>query len=211
MSRSTPPFQLAVRARMFPTLLTARFGMRVHIEPRPTDVYELVADSGGVHMAEVTAVDEVDKVIPADPSQQPPSADQTFEGIGGRVRSMTTARGQVVITEQSMYERLRTDRGTEEIDATRMTMRQLAAILSHTVDRPVVDGTELTGLYTFRIELPTPNVAIASVLVPLAPSSEPSVVSPFNAVEALGLRLQRRRLPVDTIVVDHMERTPTEN
>ena len=27
----------------------------------------------------------------------------------------------------------------------------------------------------------------------------------------LGLRLQRSRVPVDTIVIDHLEKSPTEN
>jgi uncharacterized protein (TIGR03435 family) len=36
-------------------------------------------------------------------------------------------------------------------------------------------------------------------------------VSVFKAVEGLGLKLQERRAPVDVIVVDKIERTPTEN
>ena len=75
----------------------------------------------------------------------------------------------------------------------------------------MVDGPRLTGLYKLRLELPPANFAIASVLIPITPTNEPNVVSPFNAVEKLGLKLERRRLPVDTIVVDHIERTPTEN
>lgn len=196
---------------MLKTLLIARFGMRVHTEPRPTDVYELVVGSGGAQMEEVPPVDEVDKVFPTDPSGKPPSLDRTSEGIEGRMRSINTARGLITITEQSMYERIRTDRGTEEIDATRITMGQLAAILSFTLDRPVVDGTRLTGLYKLRIELPPATFAIASVVVPIAPTNEPNVVSPLRAVEKLGLKLERRRLPVDTIVVDQIARAPTEN
>jgi uncharacterized protein (TIGR03435 family) len=196
---------------MMKTLLITRFGMHVHTEPRPTEVYELVVGSGGARMEKVPAVDEVDKVFPADPSRKPPSLDLTIEGIEGRTRSITTDRGQVVITEQSMYERIRTNRGTEEIDATRITMAQLATMLSFTVDRPVVDGTRLTGLYKLRIELPPPTFAIASVLIPIPPTNEPNVVSPFKAVEKLGLKLEARRLPVDTIVVDQIERTPTDN
>jgi len=201
----------ALVPEMMKTLLITRFGMRVHTEPRPTDVYELVVGSGGVRMEKVPAADEVDKVFPADSSRKPPSLDQTIEGIEGRTRSITTDRGQIVITEESMYERIRTGRGTEEIDATRITMGQLAAMLSFTVDRPVVDGTRLTGLYKLRIELPPPTFGIASVFVPITPTNEPNVVSPFSAVEKLGLKLERRRLPVDTIVVDHIERTPTVN
>jgi uncharacterized protein (TIGR03435 family) len=33
----------------------------------------------------------------------------------------------------------------------------------------------------------------------------------FKAVQKLGLNLQQTKAPIDTIVVDHMEKTPTEN
>jgi uncharacterized protein (TIGR03435 family) len=35
--------------------------------------------------------------------------------------------------------------------------------------------------------------------------------STFKAVEGLGLKLERRRGPVDVFVVDSMRRTPAEN
>jgi len=33
----------------------------------------------------------------------------------------------------------------------------------------------------------------------------------FQAVQQLGLKLQARKAPFDTIVLDHLEKTPTEN
>ena len=196
---------------MLTTLLRTRFGLRFHTEGRLTDAYELVVGSGGSRMQEVAAVDEVDKLFATDPSEKTAPLDQTRDGISGRMRSRVTDRGVTLITERSMYERTLTDRGTEEINATRLTMAELADLLTLVVDRPVVDGTRLTGLYRFRIELPPANFAIRSVFSTVTPASEPSGVSPFKAVEALGLKLEPRRLPVDTIVVDHIERTPTEN
>jgi hypothetical protein len=156
-------------------------------------------------------VDDIDKVFPADSSRKLPQVDRTIDTLDGRIRTMTSAGGgQVIITERSMYERIRTGRGTEEIDATRISMTQLATLLSFTVDRPVVDRTMLTGLYRLRIELPPPTFLIPSVFSE-APPTEPSVVSPFSAVEKLGLRLERRRAMLDTLVVDHIDRVPTDN
>jgi uncharacterized protein (TIGR03435 family) len=33
----------------------------------------------------------------------------------------------------------------------------------------------------------------------------------FQAVKALGLELQPRKAPVETIIVDHLKKTPTAN
>ena len=43
------------------------------------------------------------------------------------------------------------------------------------------------------------------------PTNEPTGVSVQSAVERLGLRLQTRRMPVDTIVIDRIERVPSDN
>lgn len=195
---------------MLKALLNTRFGLRTHVEPRLTDVYELVVNSGGITVQEVSVVDEIDKVFPPDPSAKPPVLDRTTESLGGRMRSIFTGRGLIIITERSMYERIRTERGTDEIDATRVTMADLAAMLSFTVDRPVVDRTGLTGSYRFRIELPSPNFRIPN-LFGVPATTEPDVVSPFKAVEKLGLRLEPRRALLDTVVVDAINRVPTEN
>jgi uncharacterized protein (TIGR03435 family) len=203
---------------MMRTLLFSRFSLRVHTEPRPTDVYELVVGGGGVRIQEVQAVNELDKKFPAEPSRKAPLLDQTSDGPEGGLRSIFTDRGLIIITDRSMYETMRTNRGTYQINAARMTMGQLAPYLAATVDRPVVDGTKLTGLYKFQIDLPPPTFApglLASLGVSTTPDgtpiNDPSGISAFKAVEELGLKLEPRRIPLDTIVVDKIERAPTEN
>jgi uncharacterized protein (TIGR03435 family) len=46
-----------------------------------------------------------------------------------------------------------------------------------------------------------------------APSaSDPSgIVTIFQAIEKLGLKLERQKRPMPVIVIDRLERTPTEN
>jgi uncharacterized protein (TIGR03435 family) len=202
---------------MLKTLLITRFGLRAHIEPRPTDVYELVVGNGrGVLMQEVQAVNELDKEFPSDPSRKPPVFDKAVDSVEGRFRSIVTEKSLKIVTDRSMYEQIRTDRGTEEIDATRITMAQFASILSFVVGRPVIDGTRLPGLYHFRIELPFPTFGLIASPYSLratdaTPPDAPTGVSAFKAVEKLGLKLESRRSPIDTIVVDNIDRVPTEN
>jgi uncharacterized protein (TIGR03435 family) len=44
-----------------------------------------------------------------------------------------------------------------------------------------------------------------------AAAPDPSTSSVFQAVQQLGLRLQSRKAPVETIVIDHLERNPSDN
>jgi hypothetical protein len=45
----------------------------------------------------------------------------------------------------------------------------------------------------------------------LGAASDPTASSIFQSVQQLGLKLQAGKAPVDTIVIDHLEKTPTEN
>jgi uncharacterized protein (TIGR03435 family) len=42
-------------------------------------------------------------------------------------------------------------------------------------------------------------------------ASEPGGSSIFDAVQKLGLKLEARKVPVEMIVIDKIEKTPTEN
>jgi uncharacterized protein (TIGR03435 family) len=72
---------------------------------------------------------------------------------------------------------------------------KLAAILSRFVHAPVVDTTGLRG--TYEVSLDT--------------SEDPAGESIFDAVEKLGLKLEARRVPTDTLVVDRATKAPTPN
>ena len=87
---------------------------------------------------------------------------------------------------------------------------------------PVVDQTELKGSYDFTIEV-TPEdyramlirsaVAAGVSLPPEALKLMEGVSgdSFFSAIETLGLKMDRRKAPIDVLVIDHMLKTPTEN
>ena len=97
------------------------------------------------------------------------------------------------------------------------TMSDLAAVLpllaSPYLDGlPVVDRTELAGTYDFQLDWMSRAAYSKSVAVNqgLAPN-DGFTLTIFDALESLGLRLVNRKCPVDSIVVDSIERTPTEN
>jgi uncharacterized protein (TIGR03435 family) len=42
-------------------------------------------------------------------------------------------------------------------------------------------------------------------------ASEPSGNSIFASIQALGLKLEPRKGSIDTLIIDHIEKNPTEN
>ena len=202
---------------MLQRLLTERFGLRVSVAPRLTDVYELVVASGAIRMSEVQAVNELDKKL-----ETAPFSDQVVEEFDGPVRLTVNPGGRPgmrTTTERSMYERIfNIGRPTYQLKAARISMKEFASLLNANVARPVFDRTRLTGLYQFEIELPF-DAAYVGAVAPLGitrtadgqPLSDPTGASAMKAVEALGLKLEPRRIPLDTIVVDSLNKTPTEN
>ena len=204
---------------MLQTLLRERFSLVTHVEPRSIEAYELVVADGGIKMAEVDPVNEPPAELQPDPSGKP-LVGVSLETVDGPYRSWVIpgVAGQRTVTSRSRYDRIYTDRRTTIIDAARMTMPELANSLSSNIDKPVIDRTGLGGVYQFRIELPADASAIRMLLAAGitttatgTPLTEPTGGSTFSAVESLGLKLQRTQDPIDVIVVDRLERTPTEN
>ncbi len=199
---------------MIRSLLIRRFGLRTHVEPRPTDGYELVVGGAGIRMQDAEAANELEKEFPPDPSGRAPLRDGTEYMSNGLMRAISLPLGKTrMITERSSFEQTFTARRTMQIDAARISMTDFAWLLVMATGRPVIDGTKLTGVYKFGIELPVE--AFASVSATVAAQTgrtlDPSGVSAVKAVEALGLRLEPRRIPMDTIVIDAIERVPSDN
>jgi uncharacterized protein (TIGR03435 family) len=125
------------------------------------------------------------------------------------------------------------ENGVMRMEMSKTSMSALADMLAPFVDRPVIDMTDLKGNYQVALEMPMedlmrmarariPDMAGAAGLggpggpgggpAPAAPTaSDPSGTSIFQAIQQLGLRLEPRKAPVETIVVDHVEKNPTEN
>ena len=90
-------------------------------------------------------------------------------------------------------------RGVTAIVGRRVTMRQLIETLQRMMGTAVLDQTGLDGKYYFGfryangddLDVPFPDL--------------------FITIKDLGLRLEKHKGPVEMLVVDHIEKTPTEN
>ena len=79
-----------------------------------------------------------------------------------------------------------------------ISMPQLGARLSNYLDRPVVDQTGLKGSYDFKFQYSTDE------------STFDLVSCIFGSIQGIGLKLVRAKGPVETIIIDHVEK-PSEN
>lgn len=106
--------------------------------------------------------------------------------------------------------------GLMKMDLKSATMSAIVDMLGLQLDRPVVDMTGLTGSYDALMEF-APDPAIMAMKMggigqppPAAdPNNAPTIFTALT--DQLGLKLEARKGPVETVVVDSMEKTPTEN
>jgi uncharacterized protein (TIGR03435 family) len=155
-------------------------------------------------------------------------------GPGGLNMTMTNPQyGTVKISGSPQEGRIR-------LEASKVSMAGLADLLTGMTDRPVVDMTGLAGDYQVALDVSMEaligGLAKAQGLAFGAGgpgggrggfgggrggggqtqgqtdgASDPSGNVVAASAEKLGLKLEPRKAPVETIVVDHLEKTPTEN
>jgi uncharacterized protein (TIGR03435 family) len=206
---------------MLQALLAERFKLKVHRESKEHAMYALVVAKNGPKLKE------------SPPEVEAPAGESapSEPGLGkGQVRINGSMEGKGVVVTGGPGGQMRMSMGpggTMHMEAAKMTLSSFAEMLSRFVDRPVVDMTELKGNYQVSLDLAMEDLRSmarsAGVMIPgpggggeagSAPAnaaSDPSGSSIFASMQQLGLKLEPRKAPVDLIVVDHLEKTPTEN
>lgn len=191
-------FQLMQRS-----LLAERFGLVVHGEKKEMLAYDLVVMKNGPKFKEATTPAPAPKDAPAGPMQI--KKDQDGFPI------LPPGRAGMIMTP-----------GRARWQAVGQTMEQIVRTIGVQAGAPVTDSTGLTGTYDFTLSW-NPDGMRARNSEPLA-AIKPGIDSPtaapdadpaptfFDAIQQqLGLRLEKKRVAVDILVVDHAEKSPTAN
>ena len=125
-----------------------------------------------------------------------------------RYLELVVAKGGPKMPPADLTEVRNNSGGNGHITGNQAPTSLLATMISRFEHIVVLDHTGLDGLYQVKLFW-TPGSAGAD-LAPADPTA--TGASLFAAIqEQLGLRLESRKGPVDTLVVDHAERTPTAN
>jgi uncharacterized protein (TIGR03435 family) len=203
---------------MLQALLAERFKLTAHRETKEQPVYGLVVGKDGPKLK--PSVPDVD--APPDLATK----DAADDGRGGSIKT-TRRNGDnisgVIPNGPNGRTNIAVANGMLHMEWAKMTLIALAEGLVPYLNRPVVDMTGLKGTYQVTMEFSLADtmgvVRAADQRNGVAPAggdapamaSDPTGSSVFSSVQRLGLKLESRKAPVEQLMVDHLEKTPTEN
>jgi len=219
---------------MLQSLLEERFKLQVHHETKEHPALALVVGKGGPKLKESEG-----KPAPIDESVPLKPGEMSTESGEGPIRMTVGKDGSASVDmgmKGKMHYHVDPATMTLHLDATQSTMEGFADMLTNfsqiggTGNKVVVDMTELKGYYDVSIEFSLAELLAmaraAGMDVPAAAggltgsnpnaqlaASDPSGASSsvYSAVSSLGLKLEPRKLPLDQLIIDHCEKTATEN
>jgi uncharacterized protein (TIGR03435 family) len=166
---------------MLQNLLAERFKLALHHETKEIPIYELVVAKNGSKLKE----SPVDPYSP-DAGLQPPtrwSSPPPGAANAGGV-----------------------------IPHTKRPIEWLLAMLSGLLGQPVTDATGLKGEYDIQLRWSGTGLQPPVASDTPGAAAADSGLTLFEAVqEQLGLKLVQKKAPFDVLVIDHIEKVPTEN
>lgn len=174
---------------MLQHLLADRFKLACQRETKEVRGYSLVVAKNGPKLKE-------SDLEPAPPGATPPP----------RPRDLPVGADGYKIPPRRMGSFVEERRDRERITFQGVTMDSFAPTLSGLAGGPVTNATGLTGRYDFTLTLSKSGL--------VGPGTDATYVPPdvFGALEAqLGLKLEPKKTAEPRLVIDHVEKVPTEN
>jgi uncharacterized protein (TIGR03435 family) len=182
---------------MLQSLLEDRFGLKVHKSQKEFAVYVLVRSKRPFTLTEV----------------QPRDTESNVTGVAPRAGqgvSLNLARGGLFTFADN------------KLDGKGMSMEMLANTLTPFIGLPTVNATDINGFYDIHLDLAPEDYgsmmmrAAASRGVSYPPDVLSELagmtnVSFLDALDRVGLKLEKGKRPLDVINVDEAKKTPTEN
>jgi len=115
---------------------------------------------------------------------------------------------KLAVSERKDGTSISTNNGS--LNGSGMTMASLANMVAIELRSPVADMTGVEGRYDIKLEWSKDDPrGTGESGDGKSVDTRPSIFTALQ--ETLGLKLEGRKIPVEILVVDHVERTPTEN
>lgn len=207
---------------MLRVLLEDRFKLTAHREAQEQPVLGLLVGKNGPKLKEATATAEaVDDTEPLKPGE---SKMDTPDGPVRLVRNPDGSTTYKMGAGGAFTLKFDGETRSMHMVADSITMKGFAVMINTLgggEGRQVVDMTGLTGHYQAAIDFSLVDLVSSlhdqGITVPMGAPGGSAATDPEGgatvaaALEKLGLKLEKSRAPVDRLVVDHVEKLPTEN
>jgi uncharacterized protein (TIGR03435 family) len=208
---------------MLQALLRDRFKVTAHRDTQEHPVLALVVAKGGPKMKAATEIPTaIDDSVPLKPGES------KMDTPDGPIRISLHPDGSSVMNMGAkgiVTQKMDMQTKTMHIDSNATTMTGFVDMLTQimqmggSTSRQVVDMTDLKGYYQVSLEISLAQLMEMArsqgMNIPMpadGPASDPGGgLSIFESVQALGLKLEQRKAPVEQLVLDTVEKTPTEN
>ncbi len=205
---------------MLQSLLAERFKLTVHREQKDHDIYAMVAGKGGPKLTPTDPDNNKPLIVTPEGSQQ--LSDATQKKISEELKATAAASGRSAAGGTAFV--MTGSGGTSKMQMRNQTLAKFADSISRFTDRPVFDKTGIEGSYDFILEVSQADMMRGVGGMGLAMgrslsggSSDPGgqADDPGGSIavslQKYGLKLEKKKAPVDVVTVDHCEKTPTEN
>jgi uncharacterized protein (TIGR03435 family) len=202
---------------MLQALLADRFKLEAHQELQDQPVLGLVATKDGPKLKVSAATPQpLDETIPLKPGQTRRDTQDGPMLLTSNPDGSTTydlgARGSFNLKFNDETRSMHMDASALSMNGFAMMMTQLGAGQG----RQVVDMTGLTGRYQSAVDFSLMDLVTSlhqqGIEVPVGGNSDPdSGPSVSSALDKLGLKLEKTHAKVNRLVIDHVEKGPTEN
>jgi uncharacterized protein (TIGR03435 family) len=212
---------------MLQALLAERFKLAIHRDTKDHAIYALIVAKGGPKLKE--APPDVEEPADAPPAKEEKGTQSIDTGQGKMTirADGSGGAGATIKGPNGVTQRVSMSNGVMHMELSKATIAQMVEALSRFVDRPVVDMTDLKGNYQVALDMTMDDIRKAAqsagMTIPAGAAlpggdakspddaSDPGGGSIFRSVQEMGLKLDPRKAPLELIVVDHIEKTPTEN
>lgn len=173
-------------SEMMRNLLKSRFHLAYHFDTKDEDGFELVIGKGGSKLTPAAAPDGP-ALDPRDSAPRDPDGYPELPAGHANYRSWVSNG------------RMRTTVRSEPVS---VLTRLLSPYLIYLQSAQIADHTGLTGKYDFKLDF------IRARTVNGLDDQRQSIIA---AVQKLGLDLKPAKVPVNTLVIDRLDETPTGN
>jgi uncharacterized protein (TIGR03435 family) len=207
-------------AVMLRNLLVDRFKITSHSDKKDFTVYDLLVAKSGLKM-KVSTAEPPPPAAQRGPTQADPAAAAAqFEQLFAQARANPGGKdkdGFPALPENNIAaQRTVGNNGRTQTNARGQTMAEITTMIQRALagGARVTDKTGLTGRYDFKLQYARQVNAAApgAATSPDAAVADDPLPDLITAVQSqLGLKLEKGTAPFDVLVIDHIEKTPTDN